>query len=38
MSNGYDPFMWVFTKLPKVSYSHLQYKGHNSVVYVDDSN
>ena len=35
MHNGYDPFMWV---LPKVSYSHLQYKGHNSVVYVNDSN
>ena len=32
MTNGYGPAMRVFTELTKVPFSHLQTKGHTSVV------
>ena len=37
MPNGYGPAVYIFTKVSKVPFSHLQSKGFVSVVFVDDS-
>ena len=37
MPNGYVPAMRVVTKLLKVTFLHLSYKGHVSVIYEDGS-
>ena len=37
MPNGYGPVIYIFTKVSKVPFSHLQSKGFVSVVSVDDS-
>ena len=37
MPNGYGPAMRIFTKILKPSFSVLRRKGHESVVFVDDT-